>query len=408
MSFPVTRAPRRVWTSVVCVLLLGGIGATDASALTLTWDASPDPAVAGYVVYVGTSSGFYTDAIDVGDTTSFTYSGSQPGQTYYFAVASYAPGPLVGPPSPEVMGRSDSGPTLVSPGPQRNATGKSVSLQLTANDLDGDVLTYSASGLPTGLTIDSRIGVIFGTPTTGGKYSVTASVSDGALSASQPFSWTIDAAPPPAPTLVSPTGTIATRTPTFVWNALSSAASYRLWVDDAATGTTAVQKDYTPAQAGCGAGTGQCSANPGLALTPGVATWSVMASNTVGSGPWSGSLSFVVPSPPDTTAPTIAITSPTSTGVYSTSRSGVALAGTASDNVGVTKVTWVNSLGGSGTATGTASWSASVPLKPGTNMIAVTAVDAKGNSRSAVIAVSMVARTSGGGGGGAASKSKSR
>jgi hypothetical protein len=387
--------------------VFGGVRPIDASALTLMWDASPDPAVAGYVVYVGTSSGFYTDAIDVGDTTTFTFNVSQPGQTYYFAVASYADGPIVGPPSAEVTARSDSGPTLLSPGNQRHAKGKALSVQLTGSDVDGDPLTYAASGLPPGLTIDATVGVIFGTPTTGGKYSVTASVSDGQLSASQPFSWTIDAAPPTAPTLVSPSGSLTTATPTFVWNALSTATSYRLWVDDAASGTTAVQKDYTPTQAGCGAGTGQCSANPGVALAPGAATWSVMASNTAGNGPWSGSMSFVVPSPGDSTAPTIAITSPTSTGSYTTSRNAVALKGTASDNVGVIKVTWVNTLGGSGTATGTTSWSASVPLKAGTNMISVKAVDAKGNSRSAVIAVSMVAPTSGGGrSGGAKGKSK--
>src|SRR5438552_14912013 len=35
------------------------------------------------------------------------------------------------------------------------------------------------------------------------------------------------------------------------------------------------------------------------------------------------------------------------------------LGGTASDNVGVTQVTWTNSRGGNGTATGTTSWTAS-------------------------------------------------
>ncbi|MBS0394855.1 MAG: DUF4082 domain-containing protein, partial [Proteobacteria bacterium] len=84
--------------------------------------------------------------------------------------------------------------------------------------------------------------------------------------------------------------------------------------------------------------------------------------------------------PPDTTAPTVAISSPTTAATYTTSNSTLALAGTASDNVGVTSVAWTNSLGGGGTASGTTSWSvASVALKSGLNTITVSASDAAGN-----------------------------
>src|SRR5206468_2009640 len=83
----------------------------------------------------------------------------------------------------------------------------------------------------------------------------------------------------------------------------------------------------------------------------------------------------------DTTPPTIAITSPTTDSTYSTSSSPLTLGGTASDNVGVTQVTWANSRGGSGTASGTTSWTASgIPIQPGTNVLTVTAQDAAGNN----------------------------
>ena len=92
----------------------------------------------------------------------------------------------------------------------------------------------------------------------------------------------------------------------------------------------------------------------------------------------------------DTTPPTIAITSPTSAATYTTKSASLTLAGTASDNLGVTLVTWANNRGGSGTATGTASWTASaVVLQRGTNVVTVTARDAAGNATTATLTISV-------------------
>jgi hypothetical protein len=92
----------------------------------------------------------------------------------------------------------------------------------------------------------------------------------------------------------------------------------------------------------------------------------------------------------DTTPPTVAITSPTTASTYSTTSSSLTLAGTASDNVGVTQVTWANSLGGSGTASGTTSWIASgIVLQPGPNVLTVTAQDAAGNTATANLTVTL-------------------
>ena len=90
----------------------------------------------------------------------------------------------------------------------------------------------------------------------------------------------------------------------------------------------------------------------------------------------------------DTTPPTVTITSPTSGPTFAVTGSSLTLQGTASDNVGVTAVTWVNSLGGSGTATGTSLWAANaIALKTGTNSITVTARDAAGNKATANLTV---------------------
>jgi hypothetical protein len=86
------------------------------------------------------------------------------------------------------------------------------------------------------------------------------------------------------------------------------------------------------------------------------------------------------PAPRDTTAPSLTIVSPSSS-VVSTSAKTIVLTGTASDNVGVTAVTWSTAAGGSGTAVGTNRWqTAAIPLLSGLNTIVMRAADAAGNS----------------------------
>ncbi len=69
-----------------------------------------------------------------------------------------------------------------------------VGLQLAAFDPDGDVLTFSATGLPAGVVIDAATGLISGTPvaTGAGICPVTVTVTDGALFDSESFTWTIE------------------------------------------------------------------------------------------------------------------------------------------------------------------------------------------------------------------------
>jgi hypothetical protein len=90
----------------------------------------------------------------------------------------------------------------------------------------------------------------------------------------------------------------------------------------------------------------------------------------------------------DLTPPTIAIMGPTQGSSYSTTSSVVTLGGSASDNRGVTAVTWANDRGGSGFSSGTTSWSVpSVALQTGTNVITVSAQDAANNRGTDVLMV---------------------
>ena len=83
-------------------------------------------------------------------------------------------------------------PTLVNPGNQTSVEGASVSLSLAGSDQNGDVLTYSATGLPPALNLNSATGLISGTiAATAAAYPVTVAVSDGTVSTSQAFTWTV-------------------------------------------------------------------------------------------------------------------------------------------------------------------------------------------------------------------------
>jgi len=96
----------------------------------------------------------------------------------------------------------------------------------------------------------------------------------------------------------------------------------------------------------------------------------------------------VTSGPPDTTAPVVTITSPTSNSTHAVSATPLNIGGTASDNVSVTQVTWSNDRGGNGTATGTTAWSVNgIVLQSGANVLTVTARDAAGNTSTDTLTV---------------------
>jgi Matrixin/Glucodextranase, domain B len=85
------------------------------------------------------------------------------------------------------------------------------------------------------------------------------------------------------------------------------------------------------------------------------------------------------PASPDRTPPSLRVASPGSS-IVSTFAASIPFSGTAVDDVGVTVVRWFTSNGSSGTASGTGSWSAEVPLLVGNNVVTIRAYDGAGNS----------------------------
>jgi hypothetical protein len=237
--------------AALCLVALVASRPAAADTLGLMWDPSPDQ-VTGYAVYVGTQSGTYTQRYDVGSATYFAFLTATAGQRYCFTVAAYVT-TIEGPKAQEVCGYSNQMPSLVNPGNRSATAGQPVTLQLVGSDPAGDVLTYSATGLPPGLTIMNTTGFISGSGTTAGTYGVTAIVSDGVLSAAQSFTWTMSAATavdtaPPTVTIAGPTSgaTFGTATSSLTLSG-TSADNYGVtqvtWLNDrggsgVASGTT--------------------------------------------------------------------------------------------------------------------------------------------------------------------------
>jgi serine protease len=84
--------------------------------------------------------------------------------------------------------------TVTNPGNRTGTVGTATSLQITASDsASGQTLTYSATGLPAGLSINSSSGLISGTPSTAATYNVTAKATDTTgASGTASFTWTIN------------------------------------------------------------------------------------------------------------------------------------------------------------------------------------------------------------------------
>ena len=114
-------------------------------------------------------------------------------------------------------------PIVTSPGAQNSVVGVGLDLAITASDPNGDPFTYSATGLPNGLSINASTGHITGTPNTVNVYAVTVTATDnGTLSGSANFNWTIsnpaDVTAPTTPTSLAATAFSATQI-NLSWNA---------------------------------------------------------------------------------------------------------------------------------------------------------------------------------------------
>ena len=168
--------------------------------------------------------------------------------------------------------------TVTNPGSKTGTVGTAASLQISATDsASGQTLTYSATGLPTGLSISSS-GLISGTPSSAGTYSVVVKATDTTgASGTASFTWTISAASGNTVTVTNPgskTGTVGT------------AASLQISATDSASGQTLT---YSATGLPTGLSISTSGLISGTPTTAGTYSVVVKATDTTGA---SGSASF--------------------------------------------------------------------------------------------------------------------
>ncbi|MFF3467295.1 M4 family metallopeptidase [Streptomyces sp. NPDC001984] len=153
------------------------------------------------------------------------------------------------------------GVTVTNPGNQSSVTGTAVSLQIQASSTNGGALTYSASGLPTGLSINSSSGLISGTPSAAGTFNTTVTVTDSTgKTGTASFTWTVGAPGSCATSqLLGNPGfesgnTTWTATSGVITNSSSQAAhggSYKAWLDGYGSSHTDTLSQSVTIPAGC-------------------------------------------------------------------------------------------------------------------------------------------------------------
>jgi len=102
------------------------------------------------------------------------------------------------------------------------------------------------------------------------------------------------AALPDKATLISPTGSIAATTPTYIWNAVSNATWYYLWVNDASNSSGKIRTWYKAEEVGCASGSATCRVTPTTSLSSGACNWWIQTWNDAGYGSWSDAMAFTV------------------------------------------------------------------------------------------------------------------
>ena len=346
---------------------------TTTSSVSLSWKASTDNVgVTGYKIFRA--------GVQVGTSTavSYTDSGLAASTTYSYTVSAFDAAGNNSAPSAALQATTltpkDTTPPSVPTGlAVTGTTASSVSLSWTASTDNVGVTGYKV--FRAGVQVGTSVGPSYtdGSLTASSTYSYTVSAFDAAgnNSAQSPSVQAItqappDTTPPSVPTGLTVTGTTAS-TVSLSWTASTDnvgVAGYKVSRAGVQVGTS-VTPSYTD---------GSLAASTAYAYT--VSAYDAAGNNSA----QSASVQAITLAPPDTTPPTVSVTSPTNNQTVS---GAVVIAASASDNVGVTgvqfKLDGINLGAGLTAAPYSASWDTTQTTN-GSHVLTATAVDAAGNN----------------------------
>ncbi|MBN1627925.1 MAG: fibronectin type III domain-containing protein [Deltaproteobacteria bacterium] len=410
---------------ILAVFFLTSAYPAYACVTTLKWDTpTTGGAPTGYNIYYGTASGTvkanYPNKVDAGNVTQYSLKNFSftANTTYYFRISAYNSIGESEQLSNEISYYSDGiAPSIVITSPTSSSTYTTNSGTITISGTAGDndevstviwmLSSSSSSGTASGTTSWSVSNIplvpgnnaftVTATDCSGKTATDTLTITYAVEETTTPEETVIETdTQAPAIAVVSPasSGTYATTSGTV---SLSGTAGDNVGVSTVTWANAANQTS------GTASGTTSWSISQ-ISLQEGTNTIAVAATDSAGNT--SSAIITVTytaeePAAPieeepvvksvsvDNTDPAVTITSPTSGRYFRIRSSAVNLAGSASDNVGVTTVIWANkATGAAGTATGTATWSIpGIELSIGRNIITITAYDEAGNSSSDQILV---------------------
>ena len=142
---------------------------SDPDGDTLAWSATGLPPGLAIDPATGLISG----------TLDFGVAAGSPYRVTVAAADDGSPGLMAGGTFTWSIGDVDRAPVLGSLPNRYGEVGDGVAIALAASDADGDPLTWSASGLPPGVSLDSATGRLGGSLSGAGAFTVTVTVTAG-------------------------------------------------------------------------------------------------------------------------------------------------------------------------------------------------------------------------------------
>jgi hypothetical protein len=156
------------------------------------------------------------------------------------------------------------GLSFTAPGNQTNAVGDKVNLAMSGASGGTAPYTWSASGLPAGLSMNASTGVVSGTITAGSATpaTVTVTLSDSAKTTpvTQTFTWTVPVAGPSISAPTVPASTVGTKVSTTAsYTCASTPCTFTLqnapsWLTITSTSGSAITLGGTPDKTGSNGG----------------------------------------------------------------------------------------------------------------------------------------------------------